>query len=199
MTSAIEVLIPTSSQTVGPFVEIGCKYLESDRVVASSPDMVDVVVRGRVIDGDGNVVPDFMLEIWQPSEPAVIRSEAKACPEERERRRDRSPATAVGFARVMPLPDGSFAFHTSYAPPGADDLAPHLTMLVFMRGLLKPVLTRMYFPDDPRNAADPVLALVPADRHATLVATAVSVRDALLELEWNVVLQGADETVFFEW
>ena len=72
-------------------------------------------------------------------------------------------------------------------------------MLVFMRGLLKPVLTRMYFPDDPRNAADPVLALVPADRRATLVATAVSVRDALLELEWNIVLQGADETVFFEW
>ena len=158
-------LIPTASQTVGPFVEIGCKYLETDRVGATGPDTVDVIVRGRVIDGDGNIVPDFMLEIWQS-------------------------ASAVGLARVMPLTDGSFAFRTSDASP--------LAILVFMRGLLKPVLTRMYFPDDARNGTDPVLALVPADRRATLIGKAVS--DApLLELEWNIVLQGDAETVFFEW
>ena len=158
-------LIPTASQTVGPFVEIGCKYLETDRVGATGPDTVDVIVRGRAIDGDGNIVPDFMLEIWQ-------------C------------ASAVSFARVMPLTDGSFAFRTSDASP--------LALLVFMRGLLKPVLTRMYFPDDARNGTDPVLALVPADRRATLIGKAVS--DApLLGLEWNIVLQGDAETVFFEW
>jgi len=176
-------LIPTASQTVGPFVEIGCKYLETDRVGPNERSAVDAIVRGRVIDGDGAVVPDFMLEIWQIAAsalipgapaPAVILSEAKA----------------VGFARVMPLTDGSFAFRTSDASP--------LAILVFMRGLLKPVLTRMYFPGDPRNATDPVLALVPSDRRATLVATAVS-HEPLLELEWNVVLQGDAETVFFEW
>ncbi len=166
MTGAIEAsLIPTSSQTVGPFVEIGCKYLETDRVGANGPSAVDAIVRGRVLDGDGAVVPDFMLEIWQI-------------------------APAVGFGRVMPLTDGSFAFRASSAS--------ELAILVFMRGLLKPVLTRMYFPNDPRNVTDPVLALVPADRRATLIATAVS--DApLLELEWNIVLQGDTETVFFEW
>jgi len=184
-------LIPTASQTVGPFVEIGCKYLETDRVGASGPNAIDAIVRGRVIDGDGAVVPDFMLEIWQVAPAAgVILSEAKARPEERERRRDRFRAKAVGFARVMPLTDGSFAFRTSDASP--------LAILVFMRGLLKPVLTRMYVPDDPRNGTDPVLALVPADRRATLIGKAVS--DApLLELEWNIVLQGDAETVFFEW
>ena len=158
-------LIPTASQTVGPFVEIGCKYLETDRVGASGPNAIDAIVRGRVIDGDGAVVPDFMLEIWQSASP-------------------------VGFARVMPLTDGSFAFRTSDASP--------LAILVFMRGLLKPVLTRMYFPNDPRTATDPALALVPADRRATLIGKAVS--DApLLGLEWNIVLQGDAETVFFEW
>ena len=158
-------LIPTASQTVGPFVDIGCRYLDADRVGVSGPNTVDAMVRGRVIDGDGAGVPDFMLEIWQS-------------------------APSVGFARVMPLTDGSFAFHASYAS--------QLEILVFMRGLLKPVLTRMYFPDDPRNATDPVLALVPADRRATLIAKAVS--DApLLGLEWNIVLQGDAETVFFEW
>jgi len=174
-------LIPTASQTVGPFVEIGCKYLETDRVGASGPNAIDAIVRGRVIDGDGAVVPDFMLEIWQVAAASgVILSEAK----------DRFSAKAVGFARVMPLTDGSFAFRTSDASP--------LAILVFMRGLLKPVLTRMYFPDDARNGTDPVLALVPADRRATLIAKAVS--DApLLGLEWNIVLQGDAETVFFEW
>jgi protocatechuate 3,4-dioxygenase alpha subunit len=181
MTAATEVtLIPTSSQTVGPFVEIGCKYLESDRVVAKAPDTVDAVVRGRVLDGDGNIVPDFMLEIWQTT-----------------------PNADPAFARVMPSSEGSFVFHTVYRAPNSDmqttESAPHLAMLVFMRGLLKPVLTRMYFPDDPRNADDPVLALVPTDRRGTLIAAAVSSEAPFLRLEWNVVLQGADETVFFEW
>jgi protocatechuate 3,4-dioxygenase, alpha subunit len=158
-------LIPTASQTVGPFVEIGCKYLATDRLGANGPSAIDAIVRGRVIDGDGAIVPDFMLEIWQTT-------------------------PALGFARVMPLTDGSFAFHASSVS--------HLAILVFMRGLLKPVLTRMYFPNDPRNVTDPALALVPANRRATLIATAES--DApLLELEWNVVLQGEAETVFFEW
>ena len=48
-----------------------------------------------------------------------------------------------------------------------------------------------------RNDTDPVLALVPLDRRATLVAKRDSLSDG--SLEWNIVLQGADETVFFEW
>jgi protocatechuate 3,4-dioxygenase alpha subunit len=168
-------LIPTSSQTVGPFVEIGCKYLASDRVVVDAPE---VVVHGRVVDGDGETVPDFMLEIWQPLSGA--------------------PAA---FARVLPSDDGSFVFRTAYRTLPSDAL-PHLTVLVFMRGLLKPLLTRMYFPDDPRTAADPVLALVPADRQGTLIAVSESSpgRDSQVRwLEWNIILQGAGETAFFEW
>jgi protocatechuate 3,4-dioxygenase alpha subunit len=160
-------LIPTSSQTVGPFVEIGCAYLATDRLAANA----DVTVRGRVVDGDRETVPDFMLEIWQP----VANGQAL-------------------FARVMPSTDGSFSFRVTVPPP-TGDVASHLVVLVFMRGLLKPVFTRMYFPDDVRNADDPVLSIVPADRRATLVAAPSGER----ALEWNIVLQGAGETVFFEW
>jgi protocatechuate 3,4-dioxygenase, alpha subunit len=180
MTTASSVadarLVPTSSQTVGPFVEIGCKYLETDRVAAPKPGTLDVAVRGRVLDGDGELVPDYMLEIWQTMASA--------------------PAA---FARVMPLADGSFAFHTAYTRSHGGDSAPHLAMLVFMRGLLKPLHTRMYFPDDARNGTDPALTLVPPDRRATLVAVRESQAAASLALEWNIVLQGTDETVFFEW
>ena len=75
MTSASSVvdpvLIPTSSQTVGPFVEIGCTYLATDRVAGPMPGMFDVTVRGRVLDGDGEPVPDYMLEIWQTTGKAL--------------------------------------------------------------------------------------------------------------------------------
>jgi protocatechuate 3,4-dioxygenase alpha subunit len=72
--------------------------------------------------------------------------------------------------------------------------APHLSVTVFMRGLLKQLSTRIYFPGDPANAQDPVLTRVPAARRATLVAK----RKARGVLEWNIVLQGKDETVFFD-
>ena len=220
------VLIPTSSQTVGPFVEIGCTYLATDRVAGPTLDTVDVTVRGRVLDGDGEPVPDYMLEIWQTTGKALDgqRSFRRFATQDDDQGRfatqdddqgrfatqdddqgrfatqDDHPGvitSGVAFGRVMPLADGSFAVHTAYAPEHADNSAPHLAMLVFMRGLLKPLYTRMYFPDDVRNDADSVLALVPPDRRATLVAR----RDWLSDgsLEWNIVLQGANETVFFEW
>jgi len=72
--------------------------------------------------------------------------------------------------------------------------APHLVVTIFMRGLLKQLLTRVYFPDEPANAEDPVLALVPAERRGTLIAAKAG--DG--KVQWNVVLQGRNETVFFD-
>ena len=96
-------------------------------------------------------------------------------------------------------PDGRYRF-TSIKPgrvPGASGAlqAPHISVMLFARGLLRHLNTRMYFPDDAANADDPVLRLVPDDRRRTLIAA----RRADGTLEWNVVLQGRDETVFFEY
>ena len=52
----------------------------------------------------------------------------------------------------------------------------------------------IYFADDPANAEDPVLALVPVERRPTLIAK----KRADGALEWNVVMQGRHETVFFD-
>jgi protocatechuate 3,4-dioxygenase alpha subunit len=72
--------------------------------------------------------------------------------------------------------------------------APHLNVAVFGRGLLKPLLTRMYFPDEEAaNADDPVLALVPAARRPSLIAHAVS--DGTLR--FDIWVQGRNEGVFF--
>jgi protocatechuate 3,4-dioxygenase alpha subunit len=78
--------------------------------------------------------------------------------------------------------------------PGGKLQAPHLNVTVFMRGLLKQLSTRMYFPGDPANAQDPVLRHVPPARRATLIGR----RRAHGLLEWNIVLQGRGETVFFD-
>jgi len=81
--------------------------------------------------------------------------------------------------------------------PGPDgkEQAPHIVVSIFMRGLLKRLTTRVYFPDS-RNAADPILNLVEPSRRSTLIARNAATRPG--ELEWNVVLQGPEETVFFD-
>ena len=105
-----------------------------------------------------------------------------------------------GFGRSATDDQGAFRFHTikpgRVAGSGGKLQAPHLAVNVFMRGLLKQLVTRIYFPDEPANAKDAVLALVPAERRATLVAKKLAGKGGVLA--WNVVLQGRDETVFFD-
>ena len=69
--------------------------------------------------------------------------------------------------------------------------------VIFMRGMLKQLLTRVYFPRDPANAEDAVLSSVPAARRETLVASPIAGRAGALR--WNVILQGEGETVFFDY
>src|SRR5436190_8959483 len=105
-----------------------------------------------------------------------------------------------GFGRVPTDARGAFRFSTikpgRVPGPGGKLQAPHLVVSVFMRGLLKHLATRIYFPDDAANTKDPILGLVPAARRNTLVAKRIAGRKGLLE--WNVILQGRGETVFFD-
>jgi protocatechuate 3,4-dioxygenase alpha subunit len=112
----------------------------------------------------------------------------------------------LGFGRVPTDGDGVFRLTTikpgSVPGPGGTTQAPHLVVAVLMRGLLKHLLTRMYFPDEPGNADDPILRLVPAERRRTLIARAA--QEGVLgahegRLEWDVILQGDEETVFFDY
>ncbi|MGC2724824.1 MAG: protocatechuate 3,4-dioxygenase subunit alpha, partial [Candidatus Acidiferrales bacterium] len=105
-----------------------------------------------------------------------------------------------GYGRVPTDEAGRFSFTTIKpgAVPGPDGKmqAPHLAVSVFMRGLLKRLVTRIYFPDEAGNDRDFVLSLVEPSRRGTLIARAVAGRAGALE--WNVVMQGKGETVFFD-
>ncbi len=75
--------------------------------------------------------------------------------------------------------------------------APHMLVLVFARGLLRQLITRVYFDQDPVKTIDPVLLEVLAERRPTLIAS--SDASDPRAYQWNVVLQGDNETVFFAW
>ena len=96
--------------------------------------------------------------------------------------------------------DGRYFFHTikpgRVAGPGAKLQAPHFNVGVFARGILKRLFTRIYFAGDPANAVDPILGLVPADRRETLMAKPKLAAPSLYT--FDIVLQGPNETVFFD-
>jgi protocatechuate 3,4-dioxygenase alpha subunit len=181
----------TASQTVGPYFRIGLEHLYITDLAPSAAAGDKIAIRGRVVDGDGKPVNDALLEIWQADAHGKY-----AHPDDTQVK----PPTPgfKGFGRVPTDENGVFRFATvkpgRVPGPGGAPQAPHLLVAVFMRGLLKHLLTRIYFPDDPANAADPVLKLVPAQRRSTLIATKSN--DGL---EWNVILQGENETVFFDY
>ncbi|HEY7410406.1 MAG TPA: protocatechuate 3,4-dioxygenase subunit alpha [Vicinamibacteria bacterium] len=181
----------TPSQTVGPFFSLGLSWLTRAEVAPRGVAGQAVRIEGRVLDGDGLPVPDALLEVWQADAGGKY-----AHPEDTQ---DKTvDLRFLGFGRVPTDAEGRFAF-TTVKPgpvpgPGDDKQAPHLVVSVFARGLLRRLVTRLYFPDEPANARDFVLGLVEPGRRGTLIATSKGPG----VLEWNVVLQGQDETAFFE-
>ncbi|MBS0320675.1 MAG: protocatechuate 3,4-dioxygenase subunit alpha [Proteobacteria bacterium] len=183
----------SASQTVGPYLHIGLTWLVTENLVAPGVDGQPITISGVVTDGDGAVVPDALVEIWQANTHGRY-----AHPEDT---RDLPLEAAFkGFGRSPTDKDGRFRF-TTVKPgrvPGPDGTlqAPHINVTIFMRGMLRHLVSRIYFPDDPANAKDPVLSSVPAARRGTLVATRTPSKPHALT--WNVRLQGDGETVFFD-
>ena len=165
----------TPSQTIGPFFHFAMEAMAGGDVVAPGTPGA-VAVTGTVLDGHGEPVPDAMVEVYQADPQGAF------------------PPGWHGFARA--LTDGDGRFGLTVVKPGSVDgrQAPHLEVILFARGLLQRLATRMYFPDEEdANASDPLLAGI-GDRAASLVA-----RPAPSGLQFDLCLQGPDETVFFVW
>jgi protocatechuate 3,4-dioxygenase alpha subunit len=186
----------TGSQTVGPFFKIGFSWLYRANIGCSENGSATrggdpVRVRGVIYDGDGLPVPDALVEIWQADTHGRYATDPDG--------QATADAELMGFGRVPTDAQGGYEFRTvkpgRVQHPSGQLQAPHLSVIVFMRGLLKPVHSRVYFPDEPSNATDPVLAAVPEQRRRTLIAQ----RGPENVLEWDVRMQGVNETVFFSY
>jgi len=175
---------PTPSQTAGPYLAIGLRWADGPHV---APDGAPgaIWVRGRLLDGEGAPIDDGVIETWQ-ADPAGRFSTGPVADGFR------------GFGRSTTDAAGGWEIHT-LKPGGVIDAegrlsAPHLTVAVFARGLLKPVWSRIYFGDETEaNAGDGVLQSIDPGRRATLVATPDADGYRI-----DIRLQGPGETVFFE-
>jgi protocatechuate 3,4-dioxygenase alpha subunit len=151
-----------------------------------------IEIEGRVLDGAGEPLADAMLEIWQANAAGRYNSQADARP---DAPRDRE---FVGFGRAATLEDGWFRFRTirpgRVLGPGNSLQASHIAVAVLGRGLIRRLVTRLYFGDGEGIDDDPVLTLVPAARRATLIAG----RTGEAAYRFDIRLQGEHETVFFD-
>jgi protocatechuate 3,4-dioxygenase, alpha subunit len=190
----------TPSQTVGPYFAYGLtpeqygydfKSIASGALVEGDVPGQRIRIEGRVLDGGGEVAPDAMIEIWQAdgegryAHPADPRG---------------SNVAFRGFGRVGTGTDAQARFIFDTIKPGSVDgtQAPHVNVILFMRGLLLHAYTRIYFSDEAAaNARDPVLMSVPAERRQTLIAVKDETSAGAV-YRLDIRMQGPDETVFFD-
>lgn len=186
-------LLPTPSQTVGPFLSIGMSWADGEDAVPADTEGA-IWIRGTVRDGAGDPVSDAAIETWQADagggfDHAVVEDRIGG-------------GDLRGFGRSLTRPDGSWSVRTVKpgAVPDGDGgwQAPHLDVSILARGLLHRLVTRIYFADETdANATDPVLTALPADAdRASLLATPED-GPAGAEYRFDIVLQGEGETIFF--
>jgi len=192
-------LIPTPSQTVGPFFSLGLDRPEWNDLTCGHPQGERIVIAGRVLDGDGAPVPDAVVEIWQANAAGRY-----AHPEDPQTDKALDPNFG-GFGRVATDAEGRFHFTTIKPGPvpgrGNSLQAPHINVLLLSRGLLIHLHTRIYFDGEPANAADPLLSSIEDPKvRGTLVArregSAGSGSPA--RYRFDIVMQGDNETAFLD-
>ena len=165
----------TPSQTIGPYFAYGLTaeqygYPFTQVITAKNANKTNkIVIEGQVFDGKGVAIPDVMIELWHPD---------------------------IGLLRLGTgsNPDSIFRFETS-KPAAKKGQAPHFAVAIFMRGLLSHVFTRLYFGDEVvANAQDEVLAQIPSELRATIIAQAAQGNI----YRFNIHMQGEHETVFID-
>jgi protocatechuate 3,4-dioxygenase, alpha subunit len=190
----------TPSQTVGPFFAYGltpAQYgypfgaLVGSVLVDDDTPGKRIRIVGRVLDGQGGPVPDAMIEIWQADAEGRYAHPA-------DRRGSNLRFQGFGRCGTGTDPENRFVFETIKPGPIGDGQAPHVNLILFMRGMLCHVYTRIYFEDEAEaNARDPVLASVEEARRHTLIATRQTSAAGDV-YRFDLRMQGPDETVFFD-
>lgn len=178
----------TPSQTIGPFFRFGTDWLAEENLVSFEyPNAI--TLKGAVYDGAGVPVSDAMVEIWQADEKGEFPSAAGS--------------TWSGFGRRLTDENGSYEIRTVKPAPvssgSGEAQAPHIVMVVFARGLLKPVFTRIYFPEEQAaNGHDPLLRSI-SDPVAK--STLIAVRESENAYRFDIRLQDSKmgaETQFIQ-
>ena len=186
MSETLPPLAPTSGQTVGPFFGYALPYGGGEDLVARTHPAA-VRLHGTVFDGAGAPIPDAIVEIWQADEHGVISDKPGSL--------NRDGYTFTGFGRAATDGVGNYQF-TTVEPGRIDGVGlPFIAMVVFSRGLLDKLHTRIYLPEYAAEfESDAVLGALDPQRRATMAAS----RERDGNLLFNLHLQGEEETVFLD-
>ena len=204
MTQSSETLNESPSQTAGPYVHIGCtpNFSGVNGIYAEDPGsrMINdktlgepITIKGCVYDGNATPLADALIEIWQADAAGLY-------PSPQETRGDADPNFSGWGRSPGDMDSGEFVFET--IKPGAVPYpdgrmqAPHITFWIVARGINLGLHTRLYFDNEAEaNAADPILTQIEARaRIDTLIAK--SIGDGCYQ--FDIHLQGPDETIFFD-
>ena len=204
MTQSLKYLHESASQTAGPYVHIGCtpNFSGIEGVYAEDlgSSMVNektigqrITIKGSVFDGTGTALKDALVEIWQADAAGLYPS-----PEDG---RGQADPNFTGWGRSPgDMQTGEFVFETikpgSLPHPDGRTQAPHITVWIVARGINIGLHTRLYFDDEEAaNNADPILARI---EHRHRVDTLIAKSEAEGVYRFDIHLQGAQETVFFD-
>jgi len=186
-------LIPTPSQTVGPFFHIGLARPEWADLTSGAPQGERISIEGRVVDGDGAGVPDALIELWQANAAGRYNH-----PDDRQEDKAIDPGFR-GYGRSATDMEGKYRFVTIKPGPvpgrGNALQAPHVNIAIFARGMLKQLYTRIYFAEEAGNQNDPLLSAID---DAAARKTLIAAREADGVYRFDIVLQGDGETVFLD-
>ena len=185
----------TPSQTVGPFFAFGLIRGGENILVMDQTEGEKIRLEGRVFDGEGQIVSDAMIEIWQANGHGRYNH-----PEDKQEKP--LDPSFIGFGRAGTDENGVYWFETvkpgSVPGPGSSVQAPHLNVIVFARGMMLHAFTRIYFADEFANRTDPILSSVEDERRrTTLIAHREKSGDKTV-YRFDIRLQGEGETVFFD-
>ena len=182
----MEKLNQTPSQTVGPFFaysltakQYGYNYnsIITDSLVDETAEGERILIKGQIFDGQGNVIPDAIIELIQYFES--------------ENQEINSIIARLGSGTSD---DSSFSF-TTVKPKAINSQAPFISVIIMMRGSLHHLHTRLYFSDE-NNQQDLLLNSIPENRRNSLIASKLQKNNQVL-YEFNIRMQGENETVFF--
>ena len=194
---------PTASATLGPFYPAqltvpGMNDLTRRRPDAPAAHGQLTLLGGRVLQEDRRGVPNLLVEIWQADANGRFDHPA-------DRRNTPVDCNFAFWGRAVTDAAGRYAFRTvkpGPVPVGSNGAlgAPYIAITLLGSGLMRRLVTRLYFPDEARNLEDPLLRQIadPAAR-ARLIARRDPEAGAppeALNLIFDIVLRGADETPF---
>jgi protocatechuate 3,4-dioxygenase alpha subunit len=190
-------LLPTGSSTIGPFFPAelanGTNDLTRRKPDGPAAEGQLVLLTGRVLQEGGRPVVNFLVEIWQADAKGRFDHAA-------DRRNEAADPNFAFWGRALTDAEGRYSFRTIKPGPvpasGGVAGAPYIAVTLLGSGLMRRLVTRMYFPDEPANAADPLLQGIGDAARDRLVARRADVAGSALALVFDVVLRGEGETPF---